>query len=48
MSDTDDDVGSQMVRDLGLDPGLDVDDDQEFETLRELQEEDAEKDEKGK
>lgn len=34
-------IGEAMNEDLGLDEGLEVDDDQEFETLREEHAEDA-------
>ncbi len=39
-----DDIGSEMVRELGIDPALGVDDDQRFETLRRFHEEDAQRD----
>ena len=40
----DDDIGHKMVRELGIDPALDVDDDQRLETLRRFHDEDAQRD----
>ncbi len=39
-----DDIGNEMVRELGIAPALGVDDDQRFETLRRFHEEDAQRD----
>ncbi len=39
-----DDIGNEMVRELGIDPALGIDDDQRFETLRRFHEEDAQRD----
>jgi len=39
-----DDIGSEMVRELGIGLALGVDDDQRFETLRRFHEEDAQRD----
>jgi len=39
------DTGSEMVRELGIEPGADVDDRQRFELLREWHRQDAERDE---
>ena len=39
-----DDIGHKMVRELGIDPALDVDDDQRLETLRRFHDEDAKRD----
>ena len=41
----DDTAGSDMVRELGINPGADVDDRQRFELLREWHRQDAERDE---
>jgi hypothetical protein len=43
--DDDTDTGSEMVRELGINPGFDVDDRQRFELLREWHTQDAEHDE---
>ena len=37
------DIGSEMVRELGIDPAADVDDRQRFELLREWHRQDAER-----
>ncbi|MHB8148497.1 MAG: hypothetical protein ACYDGM_14705 [Vulcanimicrobiaceae bacterium] len=38
-----DDIGHEIVRELGIAPALDVDDDQRLETLRRFHEEDAQR-----
>ncbi len=42
------DIPHEINRELFLDPAIDVDDDQEFETLRRFHEEEAERDEDAK
>ncbi len=38
------DIGPEMVSELGIEPGVDVDDRQRFELLREWHRQDAERD----